>query len=61
MSTPPHLIILTCCGYPNGAVCTILGISESNLAVRKTRLAHRMGIDTSLAKFLRRRLVANPD
>lgn len=55
-----HLIILTCCGYPNGAVCTILGISESNLAVRKTRLAHRMGIDTSLAKFLRRRLVANP-
>lgn len=56
-----HLIILTCCGYPNGAVCTILGISESNLAVRKTRLAHRMGIDTSLAKFLRRRLVANPD
>lgn len=56
-----HLIILTCCGYPNGAVCTILGISESNLAVRKTRLAHRMGIDTSLAKFLRRKLVANPD
>lgn len=55
-----HLIILTCCGYPNGAVCTILGISESNLAVRKTRLAHRMGIDTSLAKFLRKRLVANP-
>ncbi len=54
-----HLIALTCCGYPNGAVCTILGISESNLAVRKTRLAHKMGIDTSLAKYLRRRLATS--
>ena len=53
-----HLIILTCCGYPSGAIGTILGISESNLAVRKTRLARRMGIDTSLAKFLRRRLAS---
>lgn len=52
-----HLIILTCCGYPKGAVCTILGISESNLAVRKTRLARKMGIDTSLAKYLHRRLL----
>lgn len=51
-----HLIILTCCGYPNGAVCTILGISETNLAVRKTRLARRMGIGTSLVKYLRQRL-----
>lgn len=51
-----HLIALTCCGYPNGAVCTILGISESNLAVRKTRLARKMGIESSLAKYLRRRL-----
>ena len=54
-----HLIALTCCGYPNGAVCTILGISESNLAVRKTRLAHKMGIDTSLTKYLRRRLATS--
>ena len=53
-----HLIMLTCLGYPNGAVCAILDISETNLSTRRTRLAHKMGIDKSLAKYLYGRLNA---
>ena len=53
-----HLIMLTCLGYPNGAVCAILDISETNLSTRRTRLAHKMGIDKSLAKYLYERLNA---
>ncbi len=53
-----HLIMLTCLGYPNGAVCAILDISETNLSTRRTRLAHKMGIDKSLAKYLNERLNA---
>ena len=50
--------MLTCLGYPNGAVCAILDISETNLSTRRTRLAHKMGIDKSLAKYLNERLNA---
>ena len=51
-----YLIMLTCLGYPNGAVCAILDISETNLSTRKTRLARKMGIGKSLAKYLNEKL-----
>ena len=51
-----HLIMLTCLGYPNGAVCAVLNISETNLSTKKSRLAQRMGIGKSLAKYLNERL-----
>ena len=53
-----HLIMLTCLGYPNGAVCAVLGISETNLSTKKSRLAQKMGIGKSLAKYLNERLNA---
>lgn len=53
-----HLIMLTCLGYPNGAVCAVLDISETNLSTRRTRLAQKMGIGKSLAKYLYGRLNA---
>ena len=51
-----YLIMLTCLGYPNGAVCAVLDISETNLSTKKSRLAQRMGIGKSLAKYLNERL-----
>lgn len=51
-----YLIILTCLGYPASTLCTILDISETNLSTRKTRLARKMGLDGSLAKYLSSRL-----
>lgn len=51
-----YLIMLTCLGYPSGAVCAILDISETNLSTRKTRLARKMGIGKSLAKYLNEKL-----
>ena len=48
-----YLIILTCLGYPASTLCTIL-----NLSTRKTRLARKMGLDGSLAKYLSSRLAA---
>ena len=51
-----HLIMLTCLGYPSGAVCAVLDISETNLSTKKSRLAQRMGIGKSLAKYLNERL-----
>ena len=51
-----HLIVLTCFGYPNSAVASLLRISEANLAVRRTRLARRMGLDESLTRYLREKL-----
>ena len=51
-----HLIVLTCFGYPNGTVSSLLHISEANLAVRRTRLARKMGLDESLTKYLKKRL-----
>lgn len=53
-----YLIILTCLGYPASTLCTILDISETNLSTRKTRLARKMGLDGSLAKYLSSRLAA---
>ena len=53
-----HLIMLTCLGYPNGAVCAVLGISETNLSTKKSRLAQKMEIGKSLAKYLNERLNA---
>ena len=53
-----YLIILTCLGYPASTLCTILHISETNLSTRKTRLARKMGLDGSLAKYLSSRLAA---
>lgn len=53
-----HLIMLTCLGYPNGAVCAVLDISETNLSTRRTRLAQKMGIGKSLTKYLNERLNA---
>lgn len=53
-----YLIILTCLEYPASTLCTILDISETNLSTRKTRLARKMGIDGSLAKYLSSRLAA---
>lgn len=53
-----YLIILTCLGYPASTLCTILYISETNLSTRKTRLARKMGLDGSLAKYLSSRLAA---
>ena len=54
-----YLIILTCLGYPASTLCTILDISETNLSTRKTRLARKMGLDGSLAKYLSSRLAEN--
>ena len=54
-----YLIILTCLGYPASTLCTILDISETNLSTRKTRLARKMGLDGSLAKYLSSRLAGN--
>ena len=51
-----HMIVLTCFGYPNGTVSSLLHISEANLAVRRTRLARKMGLDESLTKYLKKRL-----
>lgn len=51
-----YLIVLTCLGYPASTLCTILDISETNLSTRKTRLARKMGLDGSLAKYLSSRL-----
>ena len=53
-----HLIMLTCLGYPGGAVCAVLGISETNLSTKKSRLAQKMGIGKSLAKYINERLNA---
>ena len=53
-----YLIILTCLGYPASTLCTILDISETNLSTRKTRLARKMSLDGSLAKYLSSRLAA---
>ncbi|HJB43901.1 MAG TPA: hypothetical protein IAB87_03845 [Candidatus Coprenecus merdipullorum] len=53
-----HLIMLTCLGYPSGAICAVLGISETNLSTKKSRLAQKMGIGKSLAKYLNERLNA---
>lgn len=53
-----YLIVLTCLGYPASTLCTILDISETNLSTRKTRLARKMGLDGSLAKYLSSRLAA---
>lgn len=53
-----YLIIITCLGYPASTLCTILDISETNLSTRKTRLARKMGLDGSLAKYLSSRLAA---
>lgn len=54
-----HLIMLTCLGFPGGAVCAVLGISETNLSTKKSRLAQKMGIGKSLAKYLNERLSAH--
>ena len=51
-----HLIVLTCFGYPNSAVASLLRISEANLAVRRTRLAKKMGLDESLTRYIKKKL-----
>ena len=51
-----HLIVLTCFGYPNSAAASLLQISEANLAVRRTRLARRMGLDESLTRYIQKKL-----
>ena len=51
-----YLIILTCLGYSNSIISSILGISETNLSTKKTRLAKNMNIDKSLTKYLSERL-----
>ena len=51
-----YLIILTCLGYSNSIISSILGISETNLSTRKTRLARNMKINKSLTKYLSGRL-----
>ena len=56
-----HLIVLTCFGYPNGTVSSLLHISEANLAVRRTRLARKMGLDESLTRYLKKRLCTYKD
>lgn len=52
-----YLIILTCLGYSNSIISSILGISETNLSTKKTRLAKNMNIDKSLTKYLSERLI----
>ena len=51
-----YLIILTCLGYSNSIVSSILDISETNLSTKKTRLARKMKIDNSLTKYIIERL-----
>ena len=51
-----YLLILTCLGYSTSIVSSIIGISETNISTKKTRLAQKMKIDKSLTKYLCGRL-----
>ena len=53
-----YLLILTCLGYSTSIVSSIIGISETNISTKKTRLAQKMKIDRSLTKYLCGRLTA---
>lgn len=53
-----YLIALTCIGYPNGTVSYLLHISETNLSTKRTRLAQKMALEKSLAKYLNERLAS---
>ena len=53
-----YLIALTCLGYPNGTVSYLLHISETNLSTKRTRLAQKMALEKSLAKYLNERLAS---
>lgn len=51
-----YLLILTCLGYSTSIVSSIMGVSETNISTKKTRLAQKMKIDRSLTKYLCGRL-----
>lgn len=51
-----YLLVLTCLGYSTSIVSSIMGVSETNISTKKTRLAQKMKIDRSLTKYLCGRL-----
>lgn len=54
-----YIITLLCCGFSTSTICVLTGLDESNLNVRKTRLARKLGVNISLSKFIAQQLEAH--